>query len=101
MSLADQVTATYIVVGLLIGFASWLATANRGIGMLLVSLAVSLIGAFGVEIIVSEWFGVYATFGSLETLIPSSAAKSAIGAGFTVAVMRLALLLARAPAAWR
>ena len=53
MSPADQITVTYIVVALVVGLFSWLATTNRGGGTLILSLAAALIGAFGVEILVA------------------------------------------------
>jgi len=40
-------------------------------------------------------FGIYATFGSLDTLIATSIAKSAAGAILTVALMRLGMHLLR------
>ena len=95
MSLADQVTATYVVVGIAVGLTSWLATAKRGGGILILSVAAGLAGAFGVEILLADMFGIYATFGSLDTLIATSIAKSAVGAILTVALMRLGMHLLR------
>ena len=95
MSLADQVTTTYVVVGIAVGLSSWLATAKRGGGILMLSVAAGLAGAFGVEILLANLFGVYATFGSLDTLIATSIAKAAAGAILTVALMRLGMHLLR------
>jgi hypothetical protein len=67
MSLADQVTVTYVVVGI----------------------------AVGVEVLLARLFGIYATFGSLDTLIGTSVLKSAAGAILTVALMRLGMHLLR------
>jgi uncharacterized membrane protein YeaQ/YmgE (transglycosylase-associated protein family) len=96
MSPADQVTVTYIVVGIVVGLISWLATGNRGSGALIVNLAAALAGAFGVEILLHRLFGVYATFGSLDNLIGTSIVKSATGAIVTVLLMRLVLHFIRA-----
>ena len=93
MSLADQVTVTYVVVGIAVGLSSWLATAKRGGGILILSVAAGLAGAFGVEILLANLFGIYATFGSLDTLIAASIAKAATGASLTVALMRLGMRL--------
>ena len=96
MSLADQVTVTYVVVGIAVGLSSWLATAKRGGGIILIlSVAVGLAGAFGVEMLLANLFGIYATFGSLDTLIATSIAKAAAGAILTVAIMRLGMHLLR------
>lgn len=91
MSLADQITVTYIAVGLVVGLLSWLATENRSSGVLILSLVCALAGAFGVEVFVANVFGIYATFGSLDSLIGTSIIKSAIGAIITVLLMRLVL----------
>jgi hypothetical protein len=96
MSLTDQVTVTYIIVGITVGLISWLATEKRGGGLLVVSLAVALAGAFGVEVLLARLFGIYATFGSLDTLIATSIVKSAAGAILTVALMRFGMHLVRA-----
>jgi hypothetical protein len=94
MSLADQVTVTYAVVGIAVGLSSWLATAKRGgTTILILSIAAGLAGAFGVEMLLANLFGIYATFGSLDTLIATSIAKAAAGAILTVALMRLGLHL--------
>ena len=94
MSLADQVTVTYVVVGIGVGLSSWLVTAKRGgRTVLILSVAAGLAGAFGVEILLANLFGIYATFGSLDTLIATSIAKAAAGAILTVALMRLGLHL--------
>jgi uncharacterized membrane protein YeaQ/YmgE (transglycosylase-associated protein family) len=95
MSLADQVTVTYIVVGLAVGLISWLATAERGGGVLILSIAAGLIGAFGVEVLLARLFAVYPTFGSLDTLIGTSVLKSAAGAILTVALVRVSIHLLR------
>jgi hypothetical protein len=97
MSLADQVTVTYVVVGIAVGLSSWFATAKRGGGILLLilSVAAGLAGAFGVEILLANLFGIYATFGTIDTLIATSIAKSAAGAILTVALMHLGLRLLR------
>jgi hypothetical protein len=52
MTLADQVTVTYVVVGIVVGLGSWFATTSRGAGILVLSLAVALAGAFGVEVLI-------------------------------------------------
>jgi hypothetical protein len=96
MSLADQVTVTYVVVGIAVGLSSWLATAKRGGGIILVlSVAAGLAGAFGVEILLANLFGIYATFGSIDTLIATSIVKSAAGAILTVTLMHLGMRLLR------
>jgi hypothetical protein len=95
MSLADQVTVTYVVVGIAVGLISWFATTARGGGVLILSIAAGLIGAFGVEVLLARLFGIYATFGSLDTLIGTSVLKSAAGAILTVALMRLGMHLLR------
>jgi hypothetical protein len=96
MSLADQVTVTYVVVGIAVGLSSWLATAKRGGGILLIlSVAAGLAGAFGVEVLLADLFGIYATFGTIDTLIATSAVKSAAGAILTVALMHLGVRLLR------
>ena len=96
MSLADQVTLTYVVVGIAVGLSSWLATAKRGGGILLVmSITAGLVGAFGVEVLLAQLFGIYATFGTIDTLIATSIVKSAAGAILTVALMHLAMRLLR------
>jgi hypothetical protein len=96
MSLADQVTVTYVVVGIAVGLSSWLATAKRGGSILLIlSVAAGLAGAFGVEILLANLFGIYATFGSIDTLIATSVVKSAGGALLTVALMHLGMRLLR------
>lgn len=96
MSLADQVTVTYVVVGIAVGLSSWLATAKRGGGIILIlSVAAGLAGAFGVEILLANLFGIYATFGSIDMLIATSIAKAAAGAILTVALMHLGMHLLR------
>ena len=45
--------------------------------MLILSVAAALAGAFGVEMLLANLFGIYATFGSLETLIAASIVKAA------------------------
>jgi uncharacterized membrane protein YeaQ/YmgE (transglycosylase-associated protein family) len=95
MSLADQVTVTYVVVGIAVGLISWFSTARRGGGVLILSIAAGLIGAFGVEVLLAHLFGIYPTFGSLDTLIGTSVLKSAAGAILTVALMRLGMHLLR------
>lgn len=96
MSLADQVTVTYVVVGIGVGLSSWLVTSKRGGSMILIlSIAAGLAGAFGVEVLLANLFGIYATFGTLDTLIATSIAKAAAGAILTVALMRLGMHLLR------
>ena len=95
MSPADQVTVTYIVVGIAVGLISWLATGTRGSAALIVNLAAAVAGAFGVEILLHRVFGIYATFGSLDNLIGTSIVKSGSGAILTVALLRLVLHFAR------
>lgn len=95
MSLADQVTATYVVVAIVVGLGSWLTTTSRGTGVLLLSLTVALAGAFGVEALLAELLGIYSTFGSLDTLIQTSVVKSAAGAILSVGLLRLAMRLVR------
>jgi hypothetical protein len=101
MSLADQVTATYVVVAIVVGLGSWLATTRRGAGVLLLSLAAALAGAFGVEALLAELLGIYATFGSLDTLIQTSVVKAAVGAILSVGLMRLGMRLVRPKRAGR
>jgi uncharacterized membrane protein YeaQ/YmgE (transglycosylase-associated protein family) len=61
MSLADQVTVTYVVVGIAVGLISWFAIAKRGGVVLILSIAAGLIGAFGVEVLLAHLFGIYPT----------------------------------------
>ena len=95
MSLADQVTVTYVVVGIAVGLISWLATAKRAGGILILSVAAGLAGAFGVEVLIAQLFGIYATFGSLDSLIGTSIVKSAAGAILTVALVLLGMRVLR------
>jgi hypothetical protein len=95
MSLADQVTLTYVVVGIAVGLSSWLTAKRGGSVILILSVAAGLAGAFGVEILLANLFGIYATFGTLDTLIATSIAKAAAGAILTVALMRLGMHLLR------
>jgi hypothetical protein len=94
MSFADQVTITYVVVGIAVGLTSWLATAKRGgVILLILSMTAGLVGAFGLEILLANLFGIYATFGTLDTLITTSIVKSGAGALLTVALMHLGMRL--------
>jgi hypothetical protein len=96
MSLADQVTVTYVVVGIAVGLSSWFVTAKRGGSVILIlSVAAGLAGAFGVEILIANLFGIYATFGSLDTLITTSVVKAGAGALLTVTLMHLGMRLLR------
>lgn len=94
MSLADQVTVTYVVVGIAVGLISWLATAKRAGGILILSVAAGLAGV-GVEVLIAQLFGIYATFGSLDSLIGTSIVKSAAGAILTVALVHLGMRVLR------
>ena len=58
-------------------------------------MAAGLAGAFGVEVLIAQLFGIYATFGSLDSLIGTSIVKSAAGAILTVALVHLGMRVLR------
>ena len=76
-------------------------TASRSSGILVLSLIAALAGAFGVEVLLAELLGIYATFGSLDTLIQTSVVKAALGAVLSVGLMRLGMRFVRPKRAGR